>query len=265
MFGLVCLVVFVLIGGMEETPNIDYYKDQIEENIRILESEAFNDDGWKVSKEKEGFTAFLKEDPSTPIKSAKARGILKEHPDLVYPFISGLEEPNIDKHFVKGRDIHKFDEHNEIVYARYNAGVALVADRDFVYFESRKNKENGEKIVICFSIDRKDVPDVPDVVRAHIYYSGWVLRPLNDGTECHATFSAQVDPKGWIPHKLVNFFSGEIAKTMWNIQKFLTSGKVTPAKKTRASKGAPEVDDASAAHEGDDASPKGHNAKKKSK
>ena len=35
-------------------------------------------------------------------------------------------------------------------------------------------------------------------------------------------FSPQL---GWIPHKLVNFFSGELAKTIFNIQEYLEKEK----------------------------------------
>ena len=160
--------------------------------------------------------------------------------------------------------VESLDDDHDILYSAYSCGFFLLSNRDFLYFEGnalflslsshkqhsgRRHHKDGSKVVACFSIERDDVPPVKGYVRAHICHSGWVVKPFegDDGQEwCQATFCAQVDPKGectltvtlcanthhryslqlgWIPHKLVNFFSGELAKTIYNIQEYLEKEK----------------------------------------
>eukprot|EP01087_Luapelamoeba_hula_P021552 TRINITY_DN7565_c0_g1_i2.p1 TRINITY_DN7565_c0_g1~~TRINITY_DN7565_c0_g1_i2.p1 ORF type:complete len:269 (-),score=67.01 TRINITY_DN7565_c0_g1_i2:105-875(-) len=180
---------------------------------------------WKRVLDKKGVTVDVKYEEGVPIASARAKSIIKAPVADVYKFTQSIEFLNdIDPLYMHGRVVETLDENHDILYSAYSCGVFILANRDFIYYEGRKHNEDGSKIVTCFSIERDDVPPVKGFVRGHIHYSGWVLRPINDGKETQATFSAQADPKGWIPHKLVNFFSGEIAKTMWNIQSFLEKG-----------------------------------------
>ncbi|MCL4419930.1 hypothetical protein M1146_07625 [Patescibacteria group bacterium] len=66
-----------------------------------------------------------------------------------------------------GRQVKSIDENHEILYSRYDTGIPLIAQREFVFLESRK-QEDGKYLIVDFGIDdeiAKGVESFPGSVR----------------------------------------------------------------------------------------------------
>jgi len=99
----------------------------------------------------------------------------------------------------------------------------LVADRDFVFLESRIEKD--DKIYILDqSIDFKEVPELKGVTRGHLHYVGWVVKQIDDNT-CELTYLGLVDPKGWVPHAIVKSVGGDEIMIVVNVKNYVAKFK----------------------------------------
>jgi len=209
------------------------FEDRVKETINVLRVESKKVDGWDLSSDQNNIKIYIKNSEENPIKSAKAIGIVKQSPKAIFDLLQDLiAYKEVDKMYQKGRAVETFDEQNEIMYAHYSSGIMLVSDRDFCYYEGRIHEEDGTILIACFSVDREDTPEIDGIVRGHIFFSGWLLRPIQPrcvkakipiyGTDkwTEATFLAQVGPKGWIPTWIVNQASQEVGSSIANIQTF---------------------------------------------
>jgi len=218
--------------------DINDYQTQINETIQILNFEGANEKDWEIVSEQKGIKIFLKNVEENPIKSAKAHGIIKQSPQAIITVIEDLiTYKEVDKMFQEGKVVEHFNELNEIIYSLYSSGYMLVANRDFCYFENRKKDPDGTITISCFSVEHPDCPEVDSVVRGHIFFSGWLLRPIKptgtpekvlkhaNETWTETVFLAQVDPKGWLPIYLINQASQEVGSSIQNIRDFFKNKK----------------------------------------
>jgi len=225
---------------------VDKYKEKIEATTAAVLREAYNDEGWDLIKDHKGLKIQLRSEENNPIKSAKARSVIPFSPTELFDVLQGLDTyGEVDKLYVGGRVVEHIDETHEILYAIYSAGIILISNRDFLYLESRRHDEDGTKLIICFSVERDDVPEVEGNVRAHIFYSGWILKPYKPtpqerkkfkyGSEsetwCDCLFIGQIDVRGWVPAWIVNQMSKECGSILTNLRKYFQKRKEKEKKK----------------------------------
>jgi len=216
---------------------MDAYSKKIEELYIEIEKECENHQGWELIKDHDGVRVWTKIEENSPIKCAKANGIVQISPDDIYKILAGMTDyhKETDKFFKGGRELQVFDENHSIVTCRYSAGVMLISDRDFVFLEARKHYPDSSKTIANFSVDHPDAPEVSGVVRAHIYKSGWVIKPYTPSEEeakksgvaiwTEATFIGQVDIKGWLPVWVINMLSSEVGGSIYNVRTYIEKKK----------------------------------------
>jgi len=146
-------------------------------------------------------------------------------------------------------EIHPFqviDEDQAIVYARFNpgGGIAswLVWNRDFCYVKRRllftdhvvDSLPNGDKLkeamnfsqislVLCTSLDEKD-PNCKPVAKSHVRgdlkYAGYCFfKKKETDKDCMFVYVVNLDPKGWLPSKVVDITAPEQAKVALQVRK----------------------------------------------
>jgi len=212
--------------------------NRCEEIVALLLEHTKDDESWTLVKHKKGVMVHIQHEEENPVKSARAKGIVPCSVPIVLRLLQSIDYyPEIDPLYQDGRVVEKLDERHELLYSSYSSGFDfLISPRDFFYVEGRRKFEDRTRVVACWSIERDDVPPVPGKVRAHIFYSGWVIRPCTPSEEeieeaeltnveaedwCEATFVAQVDIKGWIPTWVVNKLSGTLANSIHQLRRFI--------------------------------------------
>ena len=109
-----------------------------------------------------------------------------------------------DKDMMEDYPLCGLDEHNEIGY--YAAAFPWpLWNRDFCNMRSWMEFTNGEYIIFNHSVPHEKLPPRKEFTRAMSYVTGYYMVPRPDGG-CTLNFISHCDPKGAIPHALVNFF-----------------------------------------------------------
>merc|ERR1712228_823765 len=128
--------------------------------------------------------------------------------DNIFNAIKKCDAMNIDIFAVQ-----RYDEDHCLVYSAYNAPIPkVVFPRDFCYLNSRKLYKSYKKsshylaVDVCYSVDSSFPHYVPlhaDRVRAHLFMAGLLFEKIDEHNS-RAYYVMQLDPKGWIPHWIVN-------------------------------------------------------------
>ncbi|KAL0489604.1 collagen type IV alpha-3-binding protein [Acrasis kona] len=112
--------------------------------------------------------------------------------------------------------VHEFDGDNfAIAHTKYTANSYFVSDRDFLFVRAVRTHWSDQE-GICFigtSLNEADFADDPivknnqpnGVVRAHIDFFGWIVKPSEEGIEI--VYYNHAQPGGWIPTAVYNALS----------------------------------------------------------
>lgn len=111
-----------------------------------------------------------------------------------------------DKTMDDARIIHKTDDYY-VLYTLIKK-VPLIDQRESVFLGKFYHEEDGTILGVGTSIDHPDVPKKDDKVRATAYLVGWVLKPdPNDPNVTDYTLILHINPQGWIPSTVFNWFA----------------------------------------------------------
>ncbi|CAG9318702.1 unnamed protein product [Blepharisma stoltei] len=144
--------------------------------------------------------------------------IIKAFCTLNYPIdviYKAIWDPEIrvawDKIFLDYK-VEKNDEFSEFLYFRIKSPPGIT-QRDWIQRRTmiKNYPEHGSITMHSESIDHPDYPVLGNVIRAETKFSGYILRPLENG-RTKLTIISQNDIKGGIPKKLVSFFAGRTPK-----------------------------------------------------
>jgi len=114
-----------------------------------------------------------------------------------------------DENIMEGFLIERLDENNDVGY--YSAKVPFgLSNRDFVNRRSWRVKGNKQYIIMNHSVVHPAQPERKGFVRAWSYRAGYLIQSREEGG-CTLTFVAHIDPRGWIPHYVVNKIATLIA------------------------------------------------------
>lgn len=130
-----------------------------------------------------------------------------------------------DANCKKCRTVVKMNECNDICYYASKAPPG-VSDRDVVCQRAWHNAGNGEYVILNTSVKHSSCPEKLSYTRAWSKLSGYLIRPHGNNSSS-LVFISQTDPKGLIPHAIINTVTQKfIPDTMRTLQ--------------RAAKGMPE-------------------------
>ncbi|ESL10493.1 hypothetical protein TRSC58_01774 [Trypanosoma rangeli SC58] len=107
-----------------------------------------------------------------------------------------------DDNMIEGHNIVKLNVNNDIGY--YSAKFPWpLKNRDFCNMRSWMEFTNGEFIIFNHSVTHSSCPKKGAFVRARSILTGYLIQPLgSDG--CVLTYITQSDPRGSIPHGIIN-------------------------------------------------------------
>jgi len=218
-------------------------QQQIDSNLEILlrigslrnQSER-QEKGWKFLHMKHGIEIHTSVLAGNPVKSCLGIAYLEARVDELMDICASVENiPQYDPFFVEGRVLERPAPGHEVSYSCYAPGLPL-SKRDFVLVEFH-HKEGETSVIVSFSVEHPGAPPVPGRVRANMFASGYVFRPVlvgetvilpdnstrvvgedEAGKFVEATYVVSLDPGGWVPTFVVNFVAGDEPLVMHRIR-----------------------------------------------
>jgi len=201
----------------------DEKKKRIEEFMPIAEKvlKIADDAGWKILKEKKNFTVYWMRSDESPILSVKGEGIVNATVQEISDLFKDFDKANaLDPMFKEGRICLVLEGTQTINYACYKM-PPLIASRDFVIQSIDMINSEGVGISVGKSVEVNELPIRDGVVRAVINDSGYVYKPLpEDPTKSLVQYVVNVDPKGWIPHWVVNATASDQGTNIQRLQEY---------------------------------------------
>lgn len=125
-----------------------------------------------------------------------------------------------DEMYVEGYIVAEISPGIRILYNRFSAPWP-VYERDFV-FVLKHQEIDGKVVYVGKSIEVPSIPPRDGAVRGEIYASGFIFEPIT-ATSTKVIYFINVDPKGIIPHMVVNFMSSKQTQNIYRIRKILES------------------------------------------
>eukprot|EP00331_Platyophrya_macrostoma_P005721 CAMPEP_0176419310 /NCGR_PEP_ID=MMETSP0127-20121128/7974_1 /TAXON_ID=938130 /ORGANISM="Platyophrya macrostoma, Strain WH" /LENGTH=314 /DNA_ID=CAMNT_0017799769 /DNA_START=143 /DNA_END=1087 /DNA_ORIENTATION=+ len=117
----------------------------------------------------------------------------------------------------KCKTIVRMDSRNDICYYASKCPPG-VSDRDVVCQRGWHNAGNGEYVILNTSVKHNSCPEKLTYTRAWSKLSGYLIRPHEKGSSL--IFISQTDPKGLIPHALMNqLMTKFVPDTMCTLQR----------------------------------------------
>ncbi|KPA80704.1 hypothetical protein ABB37_04877 [Leptomonas pyrrhocoris] len=145
-------------------------------------------------------------DASTSLNIIRATRTMPNVPPLVlYNQLHDAQyRATWDNNMIEGYNITQLDAHNDIGY--YSAKFPWpLSNRDFCNQRSWMEFTNGEYLIFNHSEPHPDCPEKKGFVRARSILTGFYIRPSSTGSGTQLIYVTQSDPRGAIPHSIINF------------------------------------------------------------
>jgi len=174
--------------------------------LAYLRSEWDSTDGWNTFDNKDGVTYQKKVIPGddSAIPMVRGRGIVEGCTPsefltvMNYPGARTSWDPRTDSAEITrrwGRQLSQF-------YTVQKGLSWIISPRDIVGLQDTIFDDSGTIERVQCSVDDPHSPPVSGKVRATLTIAGWVLRPLEKGTD--VTYMVKINPNGSIPTTIIN-------------------------------------------------------------
>lgn len=114
-------------------------------------------------------------------------------------------------------------------------GKFPVAPRDFSLVCSSRKEKDGSYLQVLRSIHHEDIPEMNGFVRAKLFASGFIIRPIRVPETkqmiSSVTYILQFDPKGWLPTFIANKLTEYHPLTIARIRSFVPTHQDNPIEK----------------------------------
>ncbi len=141
------------------------------------------------------------------------------HQIVQYFYAPSFEErKQVYKELLAHVVIDKITDNIHVAYSKFKIPVPFISDRDFISLRMVWELEDGSFIICVSSINREDVPFYPKYVRgsSHSYIH---CKKVEGRSNCVKVVSVDhINPRGWIPIPIVNFFKGESHQWLVRLQ-----------------------------------------------
>lgn len=132
----------------------------------------------------------------------------------------------------KMKTVVKMNATNDITYYAAKAPPG-VSDRDVVCQRVWHNAGNGEYVILNTSVKHKSCPEKLAYTRAWSKLSGYLIRS-HGSAGSSLVFISQTDPKGLIPHSIMNYVTQKfVPETVATLQKAAAGFPAWKAKQTK--------------------------------
>jgi len=203
----------------------------LDKKLAELQTLASSNDGWTRIPLNEPELAdvelYDREIPGSAITAVKVIATLNVSVEALVQLFRAYDVAviqNWDADLLSLKQHRKFDEDTVINYSTYKAPYPLTSRALLVVKDFRK-LPNGVAVVQT-SINSKDFPYDPSVVRASLNISGLILTPVEGNPNMTRYVRVtQMDPKGNIPAMVVNLFKTKAAKNVASLRIYLAAKK----------------------------------------
>jgi START domain len=151
---------------------------------------------WKANGTTNGVHCFV---PTDSFPAARGDGIIPFPIAALMPLLVDVTlKGQTDSQFEKGHVVQRIDDHTSISYMKFR-GMGFVSGRDFCNLTHWRLEEDGRVLIVAAAHEHRDCPEVKGAVRGQLEIGGWLLKPLEGGNSCSATYLMRSDFKGSIP------------------------------------------------------------------
>ena len=161
--------------------------------------------GWKLKREKNGISIYVREQAYSPLKEYKARAVIAHPIHLVSEFLSDLERH--PEWVFRCTDLTIIEDQGE-QKAKYHTTYDIpwpIKDRDLTVKAVITHHAGGKKIESLSENIILDYPVEKGVIRMPGYRE-WVILEEIDSTNTLFIAEGYADPGGTVPAWLVNMF-----------------------------------------------------------
>lgn len=178
-------------------------KRQYLKKIYPLDSKNF----WEKEASNKDVVIYSQIDKKTGLKIIRATTRIRAPKQKI---IEVVEDVAVILEWDKTMDDAKIIHKTENYYILYTLvkKVPLIDQRESVFLGKFYHEEDGTILGVGTSIDHPAVPKSEDKIRATAYLVGWVLKSdPNDPNLTDYTLILHINPEGWIPNTVFNWFA----------------------------------------------------------
>ena len=196
------------------------YVQLAESSLDKLQQICSSDDGWTFVKEKDGVAIHSRYQEDNSIIMMRGSTTMPASADAVLKATEDYNARTIwDELFISGKIVHKIDDDHQIIHFSFKSPSMLVYNRDFVLSKAVVRRD-GVILANHVSTTHPDAPEQKGFVRGEIYATGYYIIPVSDN-ESKCVYVIQLDPKGWVPTKVVNMIATKQPMVLAKLKKHL--------------------------------------------
>lgn len=206
-----------------ENVTLQQYADKHKARFdRVLELEGPG--GWTLKLEQSGVNVYTKAVEGSKLLYFKSQTTIpcENMAILMDKLFDTTVRPKWDEMCLDGKILEKASPFYRVFYAAIKAPSAIIANRDLVGIG--RFRFEGENVVVATlqSIEHASMPEKADFVRINFVEGGYVLRDRGNGT-FEVTYTACVDPKGWLPTFVANSVCAKQGITLVKLKEYIAS------------------------------------------
>lgn len=163
---------------------------------------------WTLTGQEEGITVYKREVPGSPLMAFRGEGIVNASVERVAAVIFDTRRAPEWVVDLKESKLVKWVSKNEFIeYDHIKTPPIIMKDRDFVSQVSLKIDPKTKEMTFHYkSVSDPAVPESSKLIRGDLMNTTFILRPIEGNTKTHIIGEIHCDPRGDVPHWLVNWF-----------------------------------------------------------
>lgn len=193
-------------AGLDLAP----YNAQMEKQLEHVKA-IIDDAGWKVDKEEQDITFYLRYEEPSKFAQVKSIVTINKPVDEVFNYVKAVRVVDKDtpkdqrEGCIERRTLNPIEgDPNEaqFYYIIIESHSRLVSARDFLMYQ-KVFTEGDKRYLVRTSIVNDSIKPVDkNYVRANMFFQAFVMEPADGG--CKLTFLCHADPSGSIPAMVYN-------------------------------------------------------------
>ena len=194
---------------MQQPESLKKYDPLLEERLVFLKQiyPLDSNNKWSLEVEEDNLTVHSQYDQESGLKLIRAQTVINAPASKI---IEVAKEVTVslewDKTLEDCKQLYEKDGYH-VLYALVKK-TPLVVQREVVILAKFFYENDGSVYNVATSIDFPGIEESIYKVRAKAHLVGWVLLPdPNDPNKTNYTLILHVDPLGWVPKAIINYFS----------------------------------------------------------
>eukprot|EP00794_Sanderia_malayensis_P020151 gene20151-22125_t len=180
--------------------------------------------GWRHFSNEKNVQILKKASPKFGAQSFIGRGIIKASPHVVWESVRNpLSRFIYDSLLKKINVVEHIGDNLKVVYMKHEGRVCVMRHcRDFCMIHCERNQ--GDMLIAASqSVEHPDCPQLPQVVRAKLFPSGWAVEPYQeDGNEWSLVwYIVKVDIEGSLPTAFLNYLCKRLPLSISYLRSYL--------------------------------------------